>query len=815
MRRYVTHISFIPKIPLSMMKREINEPFCCDDIYLITLTKTNFIDFFVKDFHGIDNLRVHFSDPFIVHLNQNQINQLQMISHLIINSFIFRLNKLMFTAYDFFILPVVHINNQTDWDITIKSLNNFISQESVLDDYLTNFSKQTFDNFQSNLVSNFLTTVLDLNPEISIKDFISSNPIINSSNPSQLEMKILLSAIKFNEKYVDHMVYSSIKGDHIYLVKGIYFDINGSTVYREVPHQKSSEKFSDQNDGRIPFLSAINISSISNTLELNKFNQFPEAYGYKQERLQELLQDNQLIIDIYQRIGSSNLKRNFQPDEQYPLNNMFLCTGHSRLPQHLCSIGPILNKIADQMRPSYLGNSLIFERVSEAERIIFKNLGYSFNDHHILQEALTDATHPLVGTHFIHNYQRLEFLGDSILDFIVTYQLFIHYQSYDEGRLTETKHQLTSNNAFSFYASIIGLTSCVITQRSENYPDVSQLNLQINDHTISKSSADIFEAVFGAIFIDGGLKSATSSLQHFFKNFQPQLSSFGFDSEVINLLASEKKGQYISEYKSPATEYNLNGPLKAFIPYEIVGKPTYIFSEALTHSSYQNGNCPYNYERMEFLGDGIVKFAVGLILFNSYPEADEHKLSVLGSNFKSNDCLGLASFKLRLYSFANFSPSMNEIIFQNVNEFKSSGKKLSKIHGDLYESLIGALFLTKGINITLRFIYNTLFVFDVKNKNEIDPKTQMIQIIQKEFKITPKFFCLNDGDHFEVYLDIGQYRLPFSMNGKKKSTTEKSFSKEFLRRFAENDYKLQLARDVSMANSKNNDSTLNDNFYKF
>ncbi len=94
------------------------------------------------------------------------------------------------------------------------------------------------------------------------------------------------------------------------------------------------------------------------------------------------------------------------------------------------------------------------------------------------------------------SYQRLEFLGDALLDFIVAEELFRSYPDSSEGELTEMRRVLVNSDALSKLARTLGLDRFVIA-------DGSQQNA-----VTSSVLADVFEALVGAIYIDGGLKRA-------------------------------------------------------------------------------------------------------------------------------------------------------------------------------------------------------------------------------------------------------------------------------------------------------------------
>ena len=77
-----------------------------------------------------------------------------------------------------------------------------------------------------------------------------------------------------------------------------------------------------------------------------------------------------------------------------------------------------------------------------------ERIGYKFRNSLLLAEALT---HPSLGheaQHYHFDYQRLEFLGDAVLQLVITEYLFSHFQVEAEGQLTKLRSRLVSRDAF-------------------------------------------------------------------------------------------------------------------------------------------------------------------------------------------------------------------------------------------------------------------------------------------------------------------------------------------------------------------------------
>ncbi len=124
-------------------------------------------------------------------------------------------------------------------------------------------------------------------------------------------------------------------------------------------------------------------------------------------------------------------------------------------------------------------------------------LGYSFRDENLLQLALT---HPSVaheqGVPVEHN-QRLEFLGDAVLQLVITRELYEKFPAFDEGPLTKARAKLVNRRTLAVRGRELGLGEHLILSRGE----------EIHGGRERLSAlADAYEALVGAVFLDGGFE---------------------------------------------------------------------------------------------------------------------------------------------------------------------------------------------------------------------------------------------------------------------------------------------------------------------
>src|SRR5204862_578988 len=128
-----------------------------------------------------------------------------------------------------------------------------------------------------------------------------------------------------------------------------------------------------------------------------------------------------------------------------------------------------------------------------------KRLCYIFKDLALLELALT---HPSVAHEHgkqLQTNQRLEFLGDAVLQLVLTRELYEKFPAFGEGPLTKARAKLVNRRTLAEHARQLGLGAHLILSRGEE---------KHGGRERLGALADTFEALLGAIFLDGGFESA-------------------------------------------------------------------------------------------------------------------------------------------------------------------------------------------------------------------------------------------------------------------------------------------------------------------
>ena len=127
-----------------------------------------------------------------------------------------------------------------------------------------------------------------------------------------------------------------------------------------------------------------------------------------------------------------------------------------------------------------------------------KRLGYRFREPSLLETALTHRS-------YAHekdtgaNYERLEFLGDSVLGLVAGEWLFHRHPDLPEGELSKRKAHLVSRPVLARHASSLGLGEEIRLGVGEE---------RSGGRTKASLLADVWEAILGAVYLDGGLEPA-------------------------------------------------------------------------------------------------------------------------------------------------------------------------------------------------------------------------------------------------------------------------------------------------------------------
>ncbi len=131
---------------------------------------------------------------------------------------------------------------------------------------------------------------------------------------------------------------------------------------------------------------------------------------------------------------------------------------------------------------------------SDSVSILEKKINYIFYNKEYLNQAFT---HKSLNKEHRKNYERLEFLGDAVIDIIVSRELMRDFPEGDEGLLTQRRAALVQKPYLASIGHLLDLMNYLMIEKS--------VNLEI-EKIAEKQQANLFEALIGAIYLDGGIE---------------------------------------------------------------------------------------------------------------------------------------------------------------------------------------------------------------------------------------------------------------------------------------------------------------------
>ncbi len=139
-----------------------------------------------------------------------------------------------------------------------------------------------------------------------------------------------------------------------------------------------------------------------------------------------------------------------------------------------------------------------------------QKIGYEFRDESLLERALTHSSY--ANEHHmkkLSDNERLEFLGDAVLEIVSSEFLYLNYQELDEGKLSRLRASLVCEPTLAFCCKEINLGDYVLLSKGED---------MTGGRTRKSILSDAFEAIIGAMYLDGGIAPASKFIKRFVLN---------------------------------------------------------------------------------------------------------------------------------------------------------------------------------------------------------------------------------------------------------------------------------------------------------
>ena len=160
-------------------------------------------------------------------------------------------------------------------------------------------------------------------------------------------------------------------------------------------------------------------------------------------------------------------------------------------------------------------------------------IGYEFKDKKLLKQALTHSSYANEQKiNKFGNYERLEFLGDAVLELLSSKFFFLNYPEMAEGEMTKLRSGIVCEVALAFCARELQLGDYILLGKGEEATGGRE-----RDSIIS----DVMEAVLGAVYLDGGLEEAEGFVNRFILSDLESKQLF-YDSKTLLQETMQKSG---------------------------------------------------------------------------------------------------------------------------------------------------------------------------------------------------------------------------------------------------------------------------------
>ena len=155
--------------------------------------------------------------------------------------------------------------------------------------------------------------------------------------------------------------------------------------------------------------------------------------------------------------------------------------------------------------------------MSEETRELQKKIGYQFKNGELLARALSHSSYVNERQGGTESNERLEFLGDSVLGFITAEYYYKNFRHLPEGELTKLRAATVCEKSLASFARELDLGKYLLLGKGETCTGGRER---------PSITADAFEALIAAIYLDGGIEEAKNFVLHYVSNASKELSNF-------------------------------------------------------------------------------------------------------------------------------------------------------------------------------------------------------------------------------------------------------------------------------------------------
>uniref|UniRef100_A0A4W6G728 Ribonuclease 3 n=1 Tax=Lates calcarifer TaxID=8187 RepID=A0A4W6G728_LATCA len=306
----------------------------------------------------------------------------------------------------------------------------------------------------------------------------------------------------------------------------------------------------------------------------------------------------------------------------------------------------------------------------------------------------------------INHNERLEFLGDAVVEFLTSVHLYYLFPSLEEGGLATYRTAIVQNQHLAMLAKKLELDRFMLYAHG---PDLCR------ESDLRHAMANCFEALIGAVYLEGGLEEArqlfgrllfnSEDLREVWLNYPPHPLQVQEPQTDRQLIETSPVLQKLTSFEGSI------GVL--FTHVRLLARAFTLRTVGFNHLTLGHN------QRMEFLGDSIMQLVATEYLFIHFPDHHEGHLTLLRSSLVNNRTQAKVAEELGMQEFAITN-----------DKTKRPVALRTKTLADLLESFIAALYIDKDLEYVHTFM-NVCFFPRLKefilNQDWNDPKSQLQQ----------------------------------------------------------------------------------------
>nr|AEF32762.1 DROSHA [Ascaris suum] len=343
------------------------------------------------------------------------------------------------------------------------------------------------------------------------------------------------------------------------------------------------------------------------------------------------------------------------------------------------------------------------------DKMVQQQLSAKKRGFHTLMEIMSKLGSKKVEQSPLNHNERLEFLGDAVIEFITTIHLFFMFTELDEGGLATYRSTMVQNKNLAVLAKKIGLDEFMLYAHG---PDLC------HESDLRHAMANAFEAMMAAIYLDAGIDECDRIFGNAMFGGNEELLGAWFELEEHPLKRDNPYGDRHLIKEVPALQLLTEFEKSIGVTFKHIR----VLAKAFTRRNVGFNNLTLGHnQRLEFLGDTVLQLITTDYLYKHFPMHHEGHLSILRTCLVSNKTQSVICDDVGMTKYLVMPKAMQK-----------NGAPVLRVKdkADLVESFLGALYVDRGLGyckVFCRVCFFPRLKFFIVSQRWNDPKSQLQQ----------------------------------------------------------------------------------------